>query len=124
MGMRDKLRDAKQELLMKQGVPQADMPQVTSADTSKALNTVGLDVGQYSAEEIRYYNAQSIKKIRQEMRGNGLIKAGITFGGSATERATLSYLSALVEQNWVLMRQNELMISSLEKLAEKRQPEL
>jgi hypothetical protein len=110
------------ELAVKQGMSPEGMAQLTEAvdrDTAKTLDKVGLDIEHYSSAEIKHYNAQSIKKIRSEMTGNGLLKAGLTFGGSVTERATLGYLSALVEQNWVLMRQNELLINSLDKLTNK-----
>ncbi len=122
MSMRDRVRQAKMELAMKQGMsPEAvaSMAETVDKDTIKALDKVGLDIEHYSTAEIKHYNAQSIRKIRSEMTGNGLLKAGLTFGGSVTERATLGYLSALVEQNWILMRQNELLINSLDKLANK-----
>jgi|GEM_PF-1130127 len=122
MSLRDKLQQAKVELAMKQGASpeaMAQMAEATDRDTAKTLDKVGLDIEHYSAAEIKHYNAQSIKKIRNDMAGNGLLKAGLAFGGSATERAQLGYLSALVEQNWVLMRQNELLIDALDRLASK-----
>lgn len=122
MSMRDRVRQAKIELAMKQGISpdgMAQMAEAVDANTSKTLDKVGLDIQHYSTAEIKHYNAESIRKIRSEMTGNGLLKAGLTFGGSGVERATLGYLSALVEQNWILMRQNELLIESLDKLANK-----
>ena len=122
MSMRDRVRQAKMELAMKQGISpegMAQMAEAVDANTSKTLDKVGLDIGHYSTAEIKHYNAESIRKIRSEMTGNGLLKAGLTFGGSGAERATLGYLSALVEHNWILMRQNELLIESLDKLASK-----
>lgn len=122
MSMRDRLQQAKMELAMKQGASPEVVAQLSEAvdrDAAKILDKVGLDIERYSAAEIKHYNAQSIKKIRNEMFGNGLLKAGLTFGGSTTERATLGYLSALVEQNWILMRQNELLVDALDRLASK-----
>lgn len=81
----------------------------------KALDKYGLNVSEATTATIKQFNADNIRKIASEMRGNGLIKAGLTFGGSATERAQLGYLSALTEQNWVLIRQNELIIRLLDK---------
>lgn len=113
MSIRDRLREAKQEMLLKQGVtPEPTLP---NPKTHKTLDKLNLDVASYSTEEIRRYNAQSINKIRQDMTGNGLIKMGVVFSGSATEKATLGYLSALVEQNWILIRQNELLIKVVDK---------
>ena len=122
MNLRDRAKQARIDLALKQGVsPQAmaAMAETVDKDTTKALDKVGLDTEHYSVADIKSLNAQSIKKIRNEMAGNGLLKAGLTFGGSVTERATLGYLSALVEQNWILMRQNELMIEALNHMAKK-----
>lgn len=122
MSMRDRVRQAKMELAMKQGAsPEAiaQMSETVDRDTTKALDKVGLDIEHYSAADIKHYNAQSVKKIRNEMTGSGLLKVGLALGGSTTERATLGYLSALVEQHWILMRQNELLIGVLDKLANK-----
>lgn len=122
MSLRDRAKQARMELAMKQGMSPEAMAALTETvdkDTTKALDKVGLDIDHYSVADIKSLNAQSVKKIRNEMAGNGLLKAGLTFGGSVTERATLGYLSALVEQNWILMRQNELMIEALNHMAKK-----
>lgn len=86
---------------------------------NKELEKVGLNLDNASPSDIKQFNAASVRKIRSEMSGNGLLKAGLTFGGSVTERATLGYYSALVEQNWILIRQNELIIRHLEESKEK-----
>lgn len=123
MSLRDKLQDAKREMMLKQGTSpeaMAAMSETVGKETTKALDKVGLDIEHYSVAEIKHYNAESIRKIRSEMSGNGLLKAGLTFGGSVTERATLGYLSALVEQNWILMRQNELLIEAMTHMAKQQ----
>jgi hypothetical protein len=122
MSMLDRVRQAKMELAMKQGTSpevMAQMAETADRDTARTLDKVGLDIEHYSTAEINHYNAQSIKKIRNDMAGNGLLKVGLALGGSVTERATLGYLSALVEQNWILMRQNELLIDALDRLTTK-----
>ncbi len=91
----------------------------TGQKTRQSLDSYGLDVDSYSDAEVKNYNARNIARIRSDLRGNGLLKAGITFSGNATDKAKVSYLSALVEQNWVLIRQNELILRRLEKLGEK-----
>jgi len=123
MSIRDKLQEAKREMMLKQGSSpeaMATMSEIVGKDTAKALDKVGLDTEHYSVAEIKHYNAESIKKIRNDLAGNGLLKAGLTFSGSATERATVGYLSALVEQNWILMRQNELLIEAMTQMAKKQ----
>lgn len=88
-------------------------------NANETLAKVGLDLDNASPSDIKQHNAASVRKIRSDMAGNGLIKAGATFSGSATERAALGYYSALVEQNWILIRQNELIIRYLEQGKEK-----
>lgn len=114
--------EARRQLKMKQitaagSNPEAvqHMQQQMDSEASQTLAKVGLDLDNASSATIKQLNAASVEKIRTDMRGNGLLKAGLVFGGNATERATLGYLSALTEQNWILIRQNELIIRALNK---------
>jgi hypothetical protein len=111
--------DARRELKMKQITANGGNTEVLQermdSEASKTLAKVGLDTDSASKAAIKQLNAASVEKIRADMRGNGLLKAGLTLGGNATERAQLGYLSALTEQNWILIRQNELLIRLLDK---------
>lgn len=115
MSLRDKMEEAKLKLVAAQGGNVEALQQEADKKTSETLARYGLDLENATDTTIKYANAQNIKKIRTDLAGNGLIKAGVAFGGSATERAQLGYLSALVEQNWILMRQNELIIRLLDE---------
>lgn len=119
MSMRDKLQEAKERLIVAQGGNVETIQQEVDQKTAETLAKYGLDLEHATDAYIKKANAQNIRKVRSELMGNGLLKAGLTFGGSVTERAHLGYLSALVEQNWILMRQNELIIRQLDRLAEK-----
>ncbi len=61
-----------------------------------------------------------VEKIISDLSGNGLIKTGMALSfAKAEEQAKISYLSALVEQNWVLISQNQQIIDELKKLNSK-----
>lgn len=47
----------------------------------------------------------SVKKISRDLMGNGFIAAGLALQGKSEENAKLTYLSALIEQNWIIIRQ-------------------
>jgi len=58
--------------------------------------------------------------IATDLKGNGLIKAGMAFSfAKAEEQAKVSYLSALVGQNWMIINQLGRLNGNIEKLLEK-----
>lgn len=61
-----------------------------------------------------------VEKVINDLSGNGLIKTGMALSfAKAEEQAKVSYLSALVEQNWILISQNQQIIDELKKLNSK-----
>lgn len=49
---------------------------------------------------------KSCKKIINDLFGLGVMKAGMAFSfAKAEEQCKVSYLSAMVEQNWIIIRQ-------------------
>lgn len=63
-------------------------------------------LNKYGLTEVDERDVASIKKIISDLAGNNLIKAGMALSFSkAEEQAKVSYLSALVEQNWIIIRQ-------------------
>lgn len=120
MSMRNRFKAAKAQMMVAQGGSPEALERLVDEDTTKSLDKVGMDVANYSDSELKAKNAESIRRIRQNMAGSGLEKLALTFGGSTKDRAMLGYLSALVEQNWILMRQNELLINALDKMAERK----
>ena len=60
-------------------------------------------------------DADSVRKILNDLKGNGLIKAGMAFGfAKGEEQAKVSYLSAIVEQNWIIIRQLDRLNKQME----------
>lgn len=60
----------------------------------------------YGLTEVSPMDIESIRKIIADLSGNGLLKAGMAFTfAKGEEQAKVTYLSALVEQNWIIIRQ-------------------
>lgn len=74
----------------------------------------------YQLDEISDQDLVIIKKIATDLMGNNLLKAGMALSfAKAEEQAKVTYLSALVEQNWIMIRQLNNISSKLDKLIEK-----
>jgi hypothetical protein len=87
---------------------------------AKLLEKFGLNLDSYTDEQIRAKNTENIKNIATDLGGNTLAKVGMGLSmAKIEEQVKISYLSALVEQNWILMRQNEAILRVLEKLSNK-----
>lgn len=56
-----------------------------------------------------------VTQIADDLAGNGLITLGTRLSGKAEDVAKITYLSALVRQNWILINQ----LSRIEKLLKK-----
>lgn len=74
----------------------------------------------YQLEDLDEKDLVVLQRIANDLVGNKLFKAGmaLTFA-KAEEQAKVTYLSALVEQNWILMRQLSRLNKNIEKLIEK-----
>jgi hypothetical protein len=76
-----------------------------SKEEKKAAKVAAL-LKRYGLEEISDpRDAESVKQIAASLAGNNLIEIGTALSGSAQDVAKMSYLSALVEQNWIIIRQ-------------------
>ncbi|MDD2952513.1 MAG: hypothetical protein PHC95_05035 [Parabacteroides sp.] len=80
----------------------------TARETNELMNRYGL-------ETLSESDKASIRKIIADLSGLGLMKAGILLGGKAEDTAKLGYLSALVEQNWIIIRQLDQLNKKLDK---------
>lgn len=49
-------------------------------------------------------DVESVRAIANSLMGNKLIELGTVLTGNGEDAAKLSYLSAIVEQNWVIIR--------------------
>lgn len=74
----------------------------------------------YQLEDLDEKDLIVLKRIADDLVGNKFFKAGMALSfASAEEQAKVTYLSALVEQNWMVIRQLGRLNNNLEKLTEK-----
>lgn len=71
---------------------------------------------QYGLSEIDAKDKELLLKVMNDLRSMGLMKAGIALSfGKAADQVTIGYLSALVEQNFIIIRQLDKIRKSLEE---------
>lgn len=89
--------------------------QKTARKQQEMLSKYGLD-GIKSQEDI-----ESVRKIVAELCGTGLMETGMTlsFGTKTEDALPVYYQRAMLEQNWIIIRQIDRLNSSIEKLLEK-----
>lgn len=70
----------------------------------------------YGLENISDKDIESIRRILNELAGTQLMKTGSLLSGMKTEeQIKVNYLSALFEQNWIMIRQLDRIAKLLEK---------
>ena len=71
----------------------------------------------YQLEDVDQKDMVVLRRIANDLAGNGFFKAGMALSfAKAEEQAKVTYLSALVEQNWVIIRQLSRLNKNLESL--------
>lgn len=74
----------------------------------------------YQLEDLDPKDLVVLKRIADDLAGNAYFKAGMALSfAKAEEQAKVTYLSALVEQNWMIIRQLSRLNNTLEKLESK-----
>lgn len=74
----------------------------------------------YKLEELDEKDLVVLKKIATDLAGNNFFKVGMALSfAKAEEQAKVTYLSAQVEQNWMIIRQLSRLNKNIEKLLEK-----
>lgn len=68
----------------------------------------------YGLTDINPKDIEQIKSITNALMGNKLIEMGTALSGSGVDAAKMSYLRALVEQNWIIIRQLDRISKTLE----------
>lgn len=71
-------------------------------------------LAKYGLTDIDAKDIEQVKSINSALLGNKLIEAGTILGGSGVDSAKLTYLRALVEQNWIIIRQLDRLNKNLE----------
>ena len=88
------------------------------ADKEDKLNALlekrGLKIADYSTGDIAGKNSEDIARILRGLINGHLVDASMALSlAKSAERAKISYLNALVEQNWIIIRQNEAIFRKL-----------
>ncbi|MDO4528139.1 MAG: hypothetical protein Q4C03_05090 [bacterium] len=62
-------------------------------------------------------DVESVRRIAQELAGTGLQEIGMTLGMNAKPQEALPvyYLRAIMEQNWIIIRQLDRLNKNMEK---------
>lgn len=74
----------------------------------------------YHIEDLNPNDLDTVRQIASDLYGNGFMKAGMALSFSnAADQAKVTYLSALVEQNWIIMNQLTRLTKAIEALSKK-----
>jgi len=72
----------------------------------------------YGLEELDEKDMENLRRIMSEMAGMGFTRLGmsLTVGIKAEDRIQIEFLSALFEQNWIMIRQLDRISKKLDNL--------
>ncbi|BFK81479.1 hypothetical protein I3900191A7_16240 [Clostridium baratii] len=74
----------------------------------------------YQLEDLDEKDLVVLQRIATDLAGNSFFKTGMALSfAKAEEQAKVTYLSALTEQNWMIIRQLSRLNKNIEKLLEK-----
>lgn len=77
-------------------------------------------IERYNIDDLDPKDLEIVKNIANDLAGNGLLKLGLALSfADGADQAKVSYLSALVEQNWLIINQLSRLNTNVEKLLNK-----
>lgn len=85
------------------------------AKEDKAARKAQALMEKYGLDGLEGKDLESVRSISYSLMGNGLIEFGNILNGSGVDTAKMSYLRALVEQNWIIIRQLDRISKALDK---------
>lgn len=75
----------------------------------------------YNLHALGSEDLTTLKRIANDLAGNGFFKVGMAFSlAKAEEQAKVTYLSALVEQNWMIINQLGKLNNNIERLIDEK----
>ena len=81
----------------------------------KAARKTQAMLEKYGLEYLDSKDVESVRNIGNALMGNGMIEFGTILSGGGVDVAKMSYLRALVEQNWIIIRQLDRLNKKLEQ---------
>lgn len=86
----------------------------------KQMDKMNKFMDRYQLEDLDEKDLIVLQRIANDLMGNKWIQAGMVLSfAKAEEQAKVTYLSALTEQNWMIIRQLSRLNKNIEKLLEK-----
>ena len=82
----------------------------------KAARKAQAVMDKYGLSEIEPKDLESVRTITNSLMGNSLIELANIFNGNSVDSAKMSFLRALVEQNWIIIRQLDRLNKRLDSL--------
>lgn len=76
-----------------------------------------------SDEELQNKIAEDMQNLARHEAGSGLMQLGTLLGGTRTEQILAAGFKALIDENKIIIRQNELLLRSIKKQLEAKSPE-
>lgn len=73
-------------------------------------------MAKYGLEDLDDKDMESIGRLAVDLAGQGWGKAAAFFGSKSEDRMKIFYLSAIIEQNWMILRQLARLNRNLEAL--------
>lgn len=90
-----------------------------SKENTKREDKLERFMSSHHLDSLSYDDVASAKEIATGLLGNNLIEWGTIFSGKAEDVAKLSYLRALVEQNWMIINQLDRLNKKLDDIGKK-----
>ena len=59
----------------------------------------------YHLDDLDPRDLETVRSIASDLAGNGMLKLGISLSGKPEDTAKITNLSALVQQNWLIINQ-------------------
>lgn len=84
----------------------------------KAARKAQAIMDKYGLSELDQKDLESVRTITNSLMGNSLIELGNALQGSGVDSAKMSFLRALVEQNWIIIRQLDRLNKRLDRLGQ------
>lgn len=84
----------------------------------KATRKAQAMMDKYGLSDLDPKDLESVRAISNSLMGNSLIELGTALQGNSTDSAKMSFLRALVEQNWIIIRQLDRLNKRLDRLGQ------
>lgn len=82
---------------------------------AKKLAKMNEIAAKYHLSGINPIDLESIRGINSELFGTGLMEFGTLLSGKTEDNVKIAYLNALIQQNWIIIRQLDEISKKLDR---------